>query len=175
MDISQNLLDVLPLYLCVVIGLSLLIMIGVFRSLLVPLVATGGFVLSLFATYGATVAVFQWGWFARPLGIHSTGPILSFLPIILVGILFGGFVFSESMMIRSIGFGLAFGVLADAFVVRLLLMPAVMTLLGKSAWWLPRWLDKIIPNVDVEGAALGRHHADLLAPAQISADEDVSA
>ena len=206
-DISQALADVLPLYLVVVVGLSLLIMIMVFRSLLVPLIATGGFILSLFATYGATVAVFQWGWLAAPLGI-TPGPILCFLPIILVGILFGlamdyqlflatgmreayvhgstarlavvrglhagrsvviaaglimvsvfgGFIFSESTMIRSIGFGLAVGVLVDAFIVRMLLMPALMHLLGRSAWWLPRWLDKIIPNVDVEGAALERRH-----------------
>lgn len=206
-DISQNLNDALPLYLVVVVGLSLLIMIMVFRSLLVPLIATGGFVLSLFATYGATTAVFQWGWGADLLGIHP-GPLLSFLPTILVGILFGlamdyqlflasgmreayahgssarvavmkgfkagravvtaaglimisvfgGFVFSDMTMIRSIGFGLAFGVLIDAFVVRMLLMPALMHLVGKGAWWLPKWLDKIIPNVDVEGAALERRH-----------------
>ncbi|GAA1447480.1 MMPL family transporter [Leifsonia poae] len=207
-DISESLANVLPLYLVVVVGLSLLIMILVFRSLLVPLIATGGFILSLFATYGAIVAVFQWGWFADALGIHGTGPILSFLPVILIGILFGlamdyqlflasgmreayvhgasarvavmqglragrsvvtaaglimvsvfgGFIFSESTMIRSIGFGLAIGVLLDAFVVRMLLMPALMHLLGRSAWWLPRWLDRILPNVDVEGAALERRH-----------------
>ncbi len=209
-DISENIAGVLPLYISVVVGLSLLIMILVFRSLLVPLIATGGFILSLFATYGATVAVFQWGWGAPIFGLHSTGPILSFLPVLLVGILFGlamdyqlflssgmreayvhgtparvavmrglragravvtaaglimvsvfgGFIFAESTMIRSIGFGLAFGVLLDAFVVRMLLMPALMHLLGRSAWWLPRWLDRIVPNVDVEGAKLERaHHA----------------
>ena len=207
-DISEGLSDVLPTYLALVVGLSLLIMILVFRSLLVPLIATGGFVLSLFATYGATVAVFQWGWFGDLIGLHSTGPILSFLPVILVGILFGlamdyqlflasgmreayvhgstakmavvegfragravvaaaalimisvfgGFIFSESAMIRSVGFGLAFGVLFDAFIVRMLLMPALMHLLGRSAWWLPRWLERILPNVDVEGAALERRH-----------------
>ncbi|MCP2369959.1 RND superfamily putative drug exporter [Agromyces terreus] len=206
-DISEGLADVLPLYLVVVVGLSLLIMILVFRSLLVPIVATGGFILSLFATYGAIVAVFQWGWGADALGI-STGPILSFLPVILVGILFGlamdyqlflatgmreafvhgsparlavaqglragrsvvvaaglimvsvfgGFIFSESTMIRSVGFGLAFGVLVDAFIVRMLLMPAIMHLLGRSAWWIPKWLDRIMPDVDVEGAALERRH-----------------
>jgi RND superfamily putative drug exporter len=207
-DISESLAAVLPLYLTVVVGLSLIIMIAVFRSLLVPLIATGGFILSLFATYGAIVAVFQWGWFGEVFGVHSTGPILSFLPVILIGILFGlamdyqlflasgmreayvhgadarlavmrgfregrsvviaaglimvsvfgGFIFSESTMIRSIGFGLAFGVLIDAFVVRMLLMPALMHLLGRGAWWLPRWLDRIIPNVDIEGAALERRH-----------------
>ncbi len=191
-----------------VIGLSLIILIGVFRSLLVPVVATGGFVLSLLATYGLLVAVFQWGWFASLFGIHSTGPVLNFLPIILVGILFGlamdyqlflasgmreayvhgapareavtrgfragrsvviaaaiimvaifsGFIFSDSVFIVALGLGLAFGILADAFVVRLLLMPAVMHLLGRSAWWIPRWLDRMIPNLDVEGAQLEREH-----------------
>ncbi|MEU9835390.1 MMPL family transporter [Streptosporangium sp. NPDC048047] len=207
-DISESLAGVLPVYLLIVVGLSLLIMIVVFRSFLVPLVATGGFILSLLATFGAVVAVFQWGWLAGPLGITGIGPILSFLPVILVGILFGlamdyqlflasgmreayvhgsparlavtqglragrsvviaagvimvavfgGFVFSESIIIRSVGFGLAFGVLLDAFVVRLLLMPALMHLLGTSAWWIPKWLDRIMPNVDVEGAALERRH-----------------
>ncbi|GAB3447167.1 MMPL family transporter [Actinophytocola sediminis] len=207
-DISENLADVLPTYLAVVVGLSLLIMIVVFRSILVPLVATGGFVLSLLATYGATVAVFQWGWLGSVFGVSTTGPILSFLPVILVGILFGlamdyqlflatgmreafvhgstarlavaqgfragrsvvtaaalimisvfgGFVFSDSNIIRSVGFGLSVGVLLDAFVVRMLLMPALMHLIGRGAWWLPKWLDRVLPNVDVEGAALERRH-----------------
>ncbi|GGR51459.1 RND superfamily putative drug exporter [Nocardioides luteus] len=209
-DVSQGLNDVLLPYLGVVVGLSLLILILVFRSLLVPLIATGGFVLSLLATYGVVVAVFQKGVGADLLNIDSTGPILSFLPILLVGILFGlamdyqlflasgmreayvhgdparvavargfragrsvviaaglimvsvfgGFVFAESVMIRSMGFGLALGVLLDAFIVRMLLMPALMHLLGSSAWWLPKWLDRILPNVDVEGAALERAHPD---------------
>ena len=71
---------------------------------------------------------------------------------------FGGFVFSHLTMVRPLGFGLAAGVLLDAFVVRMLLMPAIMHLLGRSAWWLPRWLDRILPNVDMEGAALERAH-----------------
>lgn len=207
-DISEGLADVLPLYLVVVVGLSFLIMVMVFRSLLVPLIATAGFVLSLFATYGAVTAVFQWGWLGDLLGVHNPGPILSFLPVILVGILFGlamdyqlflatgmreawahgaaprlavaqgfragrtvvaaaaiimiavfsGFIASDSVIIKSMGLGLALGVLFDAFVVRMLLMPAVMHVLGGSAWWLPRWLDRVIPNVDVEGSALERRH-----------------
>ncbi|WP_305787135.1 MMPL family transporter [Symbioplanes lichenis] len=207
-DISEQLSDALPLYLGVVLGLSLIILIFVFRSLLVPLTATLGFVLSLFATFGAITAIFQWGWLGAVFGIHDPGPILSFLPTILIGILFGlamdyqlflvsgmreayahgaparlavrqgvhagrtvvtaaaiimisvfgGFIFSHTAMIRSLGFGLAFGVLADAFLVRMLLIPAIMHLLGKSAWWIPRWLDRILPNVDVEGAALERSH-----------------
>lgn len=206
-DISESLSDALPMYLGVVIGLSLVILIIVFRSFLVPLIATGGFVLSLIATFGAVVAVFQWGWFAGLLGI-TPGPLLSFFPVILVGILFGlamdyqlflatgmreafvhgssaqlavvqglrtgrsvviaaalimvsvfgGFIFAHDSMIRLMGFGLAFGVMIDAFVVRLLLMPALMHLHGKAVWWFPAWLDRIVPDIDVEGAALERRH-----------------
>ncbi|HEY4614435.1 MAG TPA: MMPL family transporter, partial [Citricoccus sp.] len=208
-DVAAKLSDALPLYLGVVVGLSLVIMIVVFRSLVVPLIATGGFILSVFAAMGGVVAIYQWGWLSAVFGVHNPGPILAFLPTIMVGVLFGlamdyqlfissgmresyahgapsrvavmdglhagravvaaaaiimisvfgGFVFAESAMIRPIGFGLAFGVLLDAFLVRLLLMPALMHLVGDSAWWLPRWLDRILPNVDVEGAALERDHA----------------
>jgi putative drug exporter of the RND superfamily len=207
-DVSQKLADALPLYLGVVLGLSLIILIFVFRSILVPLTATLGFVLSLFATFGGITAIFQWGWLGAAFDIHDPGPILSFLPTILIGIMFGlamdyqlflvsgmreayahgsparlavrqglhagrvvvtaaaiimiavfgGFIFSHTTMIRSLGFGLAFGVLVDAFLVRMLLIPAIMHLLGKSAWWIPRWLDRILPNVDVEGTALERTH-----------------
>jgi RND superfamily putative drug exporter len=207
-DVSEKLADALPLYLLVVVGLSLIILVFVFRSILVPITATLGFVLSLFASFGGITAVFQWGWLAPVFGVHDPGPILSFLPILVVGILFGlamdyqlflvsgmreayahgtparlavqrgvhagrtvviaaalimisvfgGFMFSNSVMIQSIGLGLALGVLLDAFVVRLLIIPAVMHLLGESAWWMPKWLDRILPNVDVEGASLERSH-----------------
>lgn len=207
-DVSEVLSDALPVYLAVVIGLSLLIMIVVFRSLLVPLIATGGYVLSLLAAFGAMTAIFQWGWLGDLFGVNEPSPIVSFAPIIIMGVLFGlamdyqlflvsgmreayahgrspreavvaglrggravvtaaaiimvsvfsGFIFSHMAMIRPLGFGLAVGVLFDAFVVRMLLVPALMHLLGRSAWWLPRWLDRILPNVDVEGAALERKH-----------------
>jgi len=207
-DVSEKLANVLPLYLAVVVGLSLVILVLVFRSILVPITATLGFVLSVLAAFGGVTAIFQWGWLAEVFGVHDPGPILSFLPILLIGILFGlamdyqlflvsgmreayahgsparlavqrglhagrsvviaaaiimisvfgGFVFSNSVMIQSIGFGLAFGVLVDAFIVRLLLIPAVMHLLGDAAWWLPKWLDRILPDVDVEGAKLQRQH-----------------
>jgi len=207
-DISDRLSAVMPIYLIVVIGLSLIIMIIVFRSLLLPIIATGGFVLSLYAAYGVVVAVFQWGWGKEIFGIHETGPILSFLPIMMIGVLFGlamdyqlflasgmreayahgatarsavtrgfragrsvviaaalimvsvfgGFAFNEDSTIRSMGLGYAVGILFDAFVVRMLLMPALMHIIGRGAWWLPRWLDRIIPNVDVEGARLERRH-----------------
>lgn len=209
-DISEKLADVLPLYLAVVIGLSLIILIIVFRSLVVPLIATLGFVLSVFAAFGGVTAIYQWGWLGSVFGVHEPGPVLSFLPTILIGVLFGlamdyqlfltsgmreayahgssarlavtegvragravvtaaaiimisvfgGFIFSHTAMIRPMGFGLAFGVLVDAFVIRMLVMPALMHLFGEKAWWLPRWLDRILPNVDVEGANLERaHHA----------------
>lgn len=207
-DVSEKLADALPGYLALVVGLSFVIMVFVFRSLLVPLIATGGFILSLFASFGAITAIYQWGWLSEIFGVHSPGPVLSFLPTILIGILFGlamdyqlfvasgmreayahghdarksvqlglrngravvvtaaiimisvfgAFIFSDASMIKPMGFGLAVGVLFDAFVVRLLLIPAVMHLLGKSAWWIPRWLDRILPNVDVEGAKLELRH-----------------
>ncbi|PKQ18900.1 MAG: RND transporter [Actinobacteria bacterium HGW-Actinobacteria-8] len=207
-DISQKLSDALPLYLAVVVGLSLIILIIVFRSIVVPVLATAGFVLSLLAAFGAVTAVYQWGWLSAVFGVHDPGPVLSFLPIILTGILFGlamdyqlfittgmreayvhgasareavvagvrhgravvtaaaiimaavfgGFVFSEISMIRPMGLGMASGVLFDAFVVRMVIVPALMHLAGESVWWLPRWLDKILPNVDVEGSQLEREH-----------------
>jgi len=218
-DISEKLASALPVYLAVVVGLSFLIMTVVFRSLLVPLTATLGFVMSLFAAFGGVVAIFQWGWLQNVFHAQP-GPILSFLPTLLVGILFGlamdyqlflvsgmreahvhgapareavreglragrvvvtaaaiimisvfsGFVFSNSSTIRPLGFGLAFGVLVDAFVVRMLLIPAVMHLAGDAAWWLPRWLDRILPNVDVEGAELERTHPAVLGAAPDAQD-----
>ncbi|WP_267425140.1 MULTISPECIES: MMPL family transporter [unclassified Curtobacterium] len=207
-DVSEKLSNVLPLYLAVVVGLSLIILIVVFRSFLVPITATAGFILSVLAAFGGLTAIYQWGWFGSVFGVHDPAPILSFLPIIEIGILFGlamdyqlflvsgmreayahgasakvavqrglhagravvtaaaiimisvfaGFIFSDSSTIKPIGFGLAFGVLVDAFVVRMLLIPAAMHLLGSSAWWFPKWLDRIVPDVDVEGAKLERSH-----------------
>lgn len=203
-DIAQNLADVLPLYIALVMGLSLLVLILVFRSILVPLTATVGFLFSLLAALGITTAVFQWGWLSDLFGVSTPGPLLAFLPILAVGILFGlamdyqlfmvsgmreayshgrgakkavvvgfnhgarvvtaaalimagvfiGFVFSGDPMIASIGFVLAAGVLFDAFVVRMTLIPALMDLLGEKAWWLPAWMDKLLPDLDVEGTKL---------------------
>lgn len=207
-DISDKLGDALPRYLGVVVGLSILIMIVVFRSLLVPLIATAGFVLSVFGALGGVVAIYQWGWLGSAFAVHTPGPVLNFLPTVLIGVLFGlamdyqlflvsgmreayahgdssrvavrhgldaaravvtaaaiimisvfsGFIFSHLAMVRPIGFGLALGVLLDAFVVRIMLIPALMHLLGDKAWWIPRWLDRILPHVDIEGTALERWH-----------------
>jgi RND superfamily putative drug exporter len=102
------------------------------------------------------------------LGLRAARAVVMAAAIIMTAV-FGSFVLSDSAIIRPIGFALAFGVLVDAFLVRLLIMPALMTLAGDWAWWLPRWLDRLIPNVDVEGASLERRHphvaADHLEPA----------
>jgi RND superfamily putative drug exporter len=203
-DISQKLASALPLYLATILGLSILLMILVFRSIAVPIVASLGFLISVFATLGAVTAVYQWGWFGTVFGVHDPGPIMNFLPTILIGVLFGlamdyqlfiatgireafvhgqspraaitqgvragravviaaaiimiavfgSFAFAESSTIRPMGFGLAFGVLVDAFLVRLLMVPAALRLLGPAAWWLPRWLDRLLPDLDVEGAKM---------------------
>lgn len=203
-DISDKLSAALPVFLALVVGLSFVLLAIAFRSLLVPLKATLGFLLSVAATFGAVVAVFQWGWFASLIGLDTTGPVLSFLPVLLIALLFGlamdyevflvsrmreehthgvgptesiiggfrhgarvvtaaalimcsvfsGFILGEDSTVKSIGFGLAIGVLIDAFVVRMTIVPAVMTLLGHRAWWLPRWLDRILPHVDIEGSGL---------------------
>lgn len=209
-DVSTKLGDALPPYLTIVVGLSLLLLLLVFRSIWVPLLATGGFLLSLAAAFGAVVAVYQWGWLGAVFGVENPGAVLSFLPIILIGVLFGlamdyqvfiasgmresymhgetakravrvgfshaaavvtaaaiimvsvfsGFIFSHLNMVRPLGFAMAFGVLIDAFVVRMTIVPAVMYLLGSKAWWLPRWLDRILPDVDVEGAKLRKSDVD---------------
>jgi RND superfamily putative drug exporter len=214
-DMSDKISRSLVPYLGLVVGLAFLLLMLVFRSLLVPLKATLGFLLSIGATFGAVVAVFQWGWLGQVLGVSETGPIMSLLPVLLVGILFGlamdyqvflvtrmredyvhgagaqpaviagfrhsarvvtaaaiimisvfsGFIFAPEVLVKSIGFALAFGVLIDAFVVRMTIVPAVMSLLGRAAWWLPRWLDRILPKVDIEGEKLTGSAAPLAEPA----------
>ncbi|MFF7448474.1 MULTISPECIES: MMPL family transporter [unclassified Streptomyces] len=203
-DFSQKLTDALVPYLALVVGLAFLLLIVVFRSILVPLKAALGFLLSVLAALGAVVAVFQWGWLGGLLGVEETGPIMSMMPIFMVGVVFGlamdyevflvtrmreayvhgespsqavvtgfrhsarvvvaaavimmavfgGFISSSESMIKMIGFGLAIAVFFDAFVVRMAIVPAVLALLGKKAWWLPKWLDRALPNVDVEGEGL---------------------
>jgi RND superfamily putative drug exporter len=203
-DVDAQLSQALVTYIGVIVGLSLILLIILFRSILVPLIATLGFLLSLGAGIGVTVAVFQWGWadavFAAPTG----SPMLSLLPILIVGILFGlamdyqvflvsrmkeayakgyspkeavldgfsktafvvvaaatimaavfgGFALSPSPLVASIALALTIGVLADAFIVRMIIVPSALSLLGHSAWAVPRWLDKALPHVDTEGHAL---------------------
>jgi RND superfamily putative drug exporter len=205
-DVSDQMGKALVPYLAVIVVLAFLLLAIAFRSILVPLTAVGGFLLTIGAAFGATVAVFQEGFAAELLGVAQTAPIISLLPILIIGILFGlamdyqvflvsrmreehvhgagptesvtegfrhsgrvvtaaalimgavfsGFILEDDAIIKSIGFALAFGILIDAFVVRMTLIPALMALLGERAWYLPRWLDRALPRVDVEGAALER-------------------
>ncbi|WGJ85239.1 MMPL family transporter [Gordonia sp. SMJS1] len=202
-DLSQKLDDALIPYLVVVVGLAFLIMIGVFRSLWVPLIGTLGFVFSVLATFGVTVAIFQEGWLGL---ITHTQPIISFLPIFLIGVVFGlamdyqvflvtrmreefmhglsakeaivagyrhgarvvtsaaiimisvfaAFMLSPETTAKMMGFALAAAVFFDAFVIRMLVVPAAIALLGDRAWGLPRWLDRLVINFDIEGEAV-RH------------------
>ena len=208
-DVSTLLLEALVPFGILVVGLSLILLAMVFRSVWVPIKATLGFLLSVGTAFGAVVAVFQWGWLGDVLNVHSAGPVLSFMPIILMGVLFGlamdyevflvarireeyvhganaqdaikrGFVGSAKVVtaaalimfavfaafvpegdpsIKVIALGLAVGVFVDAFIVRMTLVPAVLALLGDRAWWMPRWLSKILPSFDVEGEGLTREIA----------------
>jgi len=208
-DISDNLNDALLPYMLIVVGLAALILLLVFRSLLVPVMATLGFMLSVFAALGALVAVFQWGWMAELFNVDQPGPIMSMMPILMIGLVFGlamdyqiflvtrvreayvhgadpkqaivegyghssrvvvaaalimisvfaAFIFSGEAMIAAMGFGLAAAVIFDAFVVRMAIIPAIMALVGRGSWWIPKWLNRILPNVDVEGDRLQQHLA----------------
>ncbi|MEU3571706.1 MMPL family transporter [Kitasatospora sp. NPDC036755] len=203
-DVSQKMSDALVPYLAVVVGLAVLLLMVVFRSVLVPLKAALGFLLSVVAALGAVVAVFQWGWLADLIGVEQTGPVMSMMPIFMIGVVFGlamdyevflvtriregfvhgeepgeaivtgfrhnarvvtaaafimiavfaGFIGMSEPMIKMMGLGLAAAVAFDAFIVRMTVVPAVLALLGRRAWWLPRWLDRLIPDVDVEGSKL---------------------
>lgn len=208
-DIAGKVQGALVPYLATVVGLAVVLLLVVFRSVLVPLKAALGFVLSVLAALGLVVLVFQQGHGAGLLGVQQTGPVMSLMPIFMVGIVFGlamdyevfllsrvreayahgedarhaivsgfrhsarvvvaaalimiavfsGFVEEQGSMIKMVGFGLAAAVLLDAFVVRMALVPAVLALLGDRAWWLPRWLDRLLPHVDIEGEALMRRAA----------------
>ncbi|MEU8652039.1 MMPL family transporter [Streptomyces sp. NPDC048737] len=208
-DFSRTLDDALLPYLALVVGLAFLLLILVFRSFLVPLKAALGFLLSVSAALGAVVAIFQWGWLADTMGVDQPGPIMSTMPIIMIGVVFGlamdyevflvtrmreahvhgesthqavvtgfrhggrvvaaaalimtsvfsGFIMQDNDFVRMIGLGLALAVLFDAFVVRMAVVPALFALLGDRAWWLPKWLDRVLPDMDVEGEKLSRRLA----------------
>ncbi|MEV7535503.1 MMPL family transporter [Streptomyces hydrogenans] len=191
----------LPLIIAVVVGLAFLVILTVFRGVLVAVKAAVLNVLSIAASYGVVVAVFQWGWGGPALGVSGKVPIESYVPMMMFAIVFGlsmdyeifllsrvreawlrtgdskasvahaleitarvitcaalimvsvfaAFIVSDNIVVKMLGLGLAASVLIDATVVRLLLVPAVMTLLGKHAWWIPRRLDRILPHLDTEG------------------------
>ncbi|PVC92586.1 transporter [Streptomyces sp. CS090A] len=193
----------LPLIIAVVVALAFLVILAVFRGLLVAVKAAVLNVLSIAASYGVVVAVFQWGWGGPALGVSGKVPIESYVPMMMFAIVFGlsmdyeifllsriheawvrtgdarasvahaleitarvitcaalimvsvfaAFIISDNIVVKMLGLGLAASVLIDATVVRLLLVPAVMTLLGRSAWWIPGPLDRILPHLDAEGGA----------------------
>jgi RND superfamily putative drug exporter len=203
-DTNDKLAAALPKYIAVVVGLALILLTVVFRSILVPIKAVAGFLLSIAASLGLVVWVFQDGNLNGLFDVAKAGPITSFLPVLLVGILFGlamdyevflvsrmrenfvrsgraresvikgygqsgrvvtaaaiimisvfgAFVTDTDPVVKSIGLSLAFGVLADAFIVRMTLVPAVMALLGNRAWWMPKRLERIVPDVDIEGESV---------------------
>jgi RND superfamily putative drug exporter len=203
-DMSQKLNEAIPLFAGVIVALAFVLLMVVFRSIIIPLKAVLGFVLSLVATLGFTTLVMQKGFMSGLFGVDTTGPLLAFLPVITIGLLFGlamdyevflmsriheeysktrnnehsikvgikesgpvvvaaalimfsvfiAFVFQDDVMIKSMGLSLAFGILFDAFIVRLLLIPALTQLFGKASWYMPAWLNRILPHVDIEGHAL---------------------
>ncbi len=201
-DFGNAISEKLPLFIGVVILLSALLLMAVFRSILVPLKAVVMNLLSIGAAFGLIVAVFQWGWGASLIGVDGTGPIISFFPIFLFAIVFGlsmdyevflmsriheewesgrdatlavtrglaltgrvitaaaaimvtvfaSFMIGEDRIIKLFGLGLAAAILIDAVIIRSVLVPALMQLFGKRAWWLPDWLDRILPRLHVEPA-----------------------
>lgn len=205
-DQGDALNEALIKYVIVIVLISMVLLVLLFRSILIPVIATVGYLLSLLASFGASTAIFQWGWKFPLIQASQGDPMMSLLPILLVGVLFGlamdyqvflvsrikemhdqglpakdaiiggfsraapvlvaaatimtvvfaGFASATFAIAASIGFGLMVGVIADAFIVRMILMPAAMTLLGESAWWLPKWLDKVLPTIDTEGHALDK-------------------
>jgi putative drug exporter of the RND superfamily len=201
-DFGNAIAEKLPLFIGVVVLLSALLLMAVFRSVLVPLKAVLMNLLSIGAAFGLIVAVFQWGWGASLIGIDGTGPIISFFPIFLFAIIFGlsmdyevflmsrmheewenshdamrsvtrglaltgrvitaaaaimctvflSFMIGEDRIIKLFGLGLASAVLIDAVIIRSVLVPAIMQLFGERAWWLPDWLDRLLPRLHVEPA-----------------------
>ncbi len=202
-DVSDRVKDRLPLFIAAVILLSFLLLVVVFRSILVPLKAALMNLLSIGAAYGVLVMVFQWGWGAELIGLESTLPIISFIPMFMFAILFGlsmdyevfllsrvreeylrtgdnktsvingiagtarvitsaalimisvflGFVLSDDPVTKMFGLGLATAIFVDVTIVRLVLVPALMTLLGDANWWMPRWLDRVLPGIEIDGHA----------------------
>ena len=200
-DIGVRVNDRLPLFIAAVIVLSFLLLMFVFRSILVPLKAALLNLLSIGAAYGVLVMVFQWGWGAGLIGLESTVPIVSFIPMFMFAILFGlsmdyevfllsrvreeylvtgdndssvihgiastarvitsaalimisvflGFVLGDDPTIKMMGLGLATAIFVDATIVRVVLVPATMKLMGDANWWIPGWLDRILPTIDIEG------------------------
>ena len=200
-DLADKIASRLPIFIAMVVGLSVLLLMAVFRSLWVPLVSAVFNLLSIAAAYGVVVLVFQQGVGSSLLGVDGEVPIVSFVPLFMFAILFGlsmdynvflqsrireeymrgagpqqsvvramsrvgkiilaagvimtsvflGFVSDPDVVVKTIGLGLAAAILIDVLVVRMVVAPAVMTLLGDRAWTLPAWLDRVLPRISLEG------------------------
>ncbi|HEU4943795.1 MAG TPA: MMPL family transporter [Solirubrobacterales bacterium] len=200
-DLATQISDKLPLMIAIVVGLSFVVLLLAFRSLLVPVKAAAMNLLSVAASYGVVTAVFQWGWASSLIGLDHAIPIVSFVPLLMFAILFGlsmdyevflltqmrehykahgkpdravveglantgrvitsaaaimvcvftSFVLNGNPVVKEFGVGLAVAIAIDATLVRCLLVPAVMVLLGRRAWWLPSWLDRLVPHISIEG------------------------
>ncbi|KGB50817.1 hypothetical protein LH61_04795 [Leuconostoc mesenteroides P45] len=199
-DISNKLMSALPKFLIIIVAFAFFLLMMAFRSILIPLVAVVGFVLSLLATLGVVVLTIQDGHLSNLLNLPGKSSVLNFLPVLVVGILFGlamdyevflvsrireeflisgnnrisiekgvhdtgsaiiaaalimisvfaSFVFTNEIIIQSMGLALASGVFFDAFIVRMLIVPAAINVFGKYNWYLPKWLDKVLPNLNIE-------------------------
>lgn len=199
-DMSDALMKALPKFAALIVLFAFVLLTLVFRSLLIPVVAVAGFILSLGATLGTIVYVVQDGHFIEFFGIPAKGAILNFLPVLVIGIMFGlamdyevflvsrireeylkthrtteaviagmrnsgpavvaaalimmavfsGFIFASDAIVKSMGLVLTSGILFDALLVRLILVPATIAVFGKASWYLPKWLDKLLPNVKID-------------------------
>lgn len=199
-DLGDKIASRMPFFFVAVIGLSFVLLMVLFRSIVIPVTAALMNLLSIAAAYGVIVAIFQWGWFGEVLGVTRTGPVESFVPIILFAVLFGlsmdyevflvsrireeylvhgnnrqavarglsattrvitaaaaimvavfmSFALSEQRVVKEFGIGLATAIFIDATIVRLVLVPSIMQMLGRWNWWLPAWLDRIVPRVEIE-------------------------
>jgi putative drug exporter of the RND superfamily len=217
-DVSSRLQDRMPLFLGAVIGLSFLVLMIVFRSVLIPLKAAALNVLSVGAAYGVIVAVFQWGWAADLIGVKESVPIMPLAPMLMFAILFGlsmdyevflisrvreqyrkhfdpkramvegmgstarvitsaalimigvfaSFILDVDVTTKMFGVGLSVAVLLDVTLIRMVLVPAAMSLLGHRAWWLPTWLERRLPTIDIEG---GAHDGEAQPVAEPDVDE----
>jgi RND superfamily putative drug exporter len=203
-DVSDKLASALPVFMAVVIGLTMVLLLAVFRSILVPIKAAVAILLSIGASFGVLVAIFQWGWLQQLVGLEESVPIISFLPLLMFAVLFGlsmdyevfilsriredyvrtgraresvltgltssarvitaaalimisvfaSFALNVDPTVKMMGIGFSVAVLLDATVVRMVIVPATMALFGDRAWWLPGWLDRLLPDLDVEGEHL---------------------
>jgi putative drug exporter of the RND superfamily len=222
-DLATQIADKLPLMIAIVVGLSFIVLLLAFRSLLVPVKAAAMNLLSVAAAYGVVTAVFQLGWGASLIGLDHSIPIVSFVPLLMFAILFGlsmdyevflltqmrehyrenedekeavieglantgrvitsaaaimvcvftSFVLNGNPIVKEFGVGLAVAIAIDSTLVRCLLVPAVMVLLGRWAWWMPRWLDRVVPHISIEGEDFfAKRDAALAADGAMTPSED---